>query len=266
MEIFISYAREDFDIAEKLNNDLRNKGVRTWFDKEVLLPRAFASVDIVEREGSGIPTTIRECIASNAPEPIVVQQDGFVIVKLSPSEDWKNIDATKAQREILKRREKIISGKKIMVMYSHKDEKWKDRLTTHFGVLEKQGLYTLWDDRKIEVGDDWFPEIENNLNESCVVVMIISADFLTSNFIRKQVSRILENRQKQELQIFPLIVKPCVWKKIEWLKKMQVRPKDGKALSGCTEYEIDKNLSELAIEVEEILRKDHKGNTNANMA
>ncbi|MCP4109509.1 MAG: hypothetical protein GY749_28970 [Desulfobacteraceae bacterium] len=57
------------------------------------------------------------------------------------------------------------------------------------------------------------------------------------------------------MKIFPLIVRPCAWKKIEWLEKIQVRPRDGKALSGCTEHEADVNLYELAVEVEEILTR-----------
>ena len=38
----------------------------------------------------------------------------------------------------------------VFISYSHKDEKWKNRLVTHLGVLEKEGLLDLWDDRKIE--------------------------------------------------------------------------------------------------------------------
>ncbi len=74
----------------------------------------------------------------------------------------------------------------IFISYSHKDEEWKDKLVTHLRVLEIEGSCTLWDDRKIKVGNDWFPEIEKALNEAQIVIMLITANFLTSNFIRKE--------------------------------------------------------------------------------
>ena len=42
----------------------------------------------------------------------------------------------------------------VFISYSHKDEDWKDRLRPHLGVLEKAGRITLWDDRRIDAGDD----------------------------------------------------------------------------------------------------------------
>ena len=48
---------------------------------------------------------------------------------------------------------------KIFISYSHKDDEWKDKFVTHLGVMEE---LEIWDDRKIEGGDDWFTEIENS--------------------------------------------------------------------------------------------------------
>ncbi|MCP4353093.1 MAG: TIR domain-containing protein [Desulfobacterales bacterium] len=145
---------------------------------------------------------------------------------------------------------------KIFISYSHKDEEWKDRLMTHLGVLEKQELLSAWDDQQIRIGDKISDEIEKALDTSNAAILLITADFLASDFIHaKKIPRMLEQRQEQGMKIFPMIVRPCAWKKIEWLKKIQVRPRDGKALSGCTKHEADVNLSELAVEVEEILTR-----------
>jgi len=48
----------------------------------------------------------------------------------------------------------------VFISYSHKDEKWKDRLESHLGVLAKQGLVEIWDDRRIKDSEDWYSEIE----------------------------------------------------------------------------------------------------------
>ncbi len=47
----------------------------------------------------------------------------------------------------------------VFISYSHKDEEWKDKLVDHLGVLQEEGLLKIWEDRQIEGGDDWFPEI-----------------------------------------------------------------------------------------------------------
>lgn len=71
----------------------------------------------------------------------------------------------------------------VFISYSHKDEAWKDRLVTHLGVLQSQGLLDLWDDRRIGAGQDWHQEIEQAMAAASVAVLLVSADFLTSQFI-----------------------------------------------------------------------------------
>jgi hypothetical protein len=123
------------------------------------------------------------------------------------------------------------SMKKIFISYSHKDGKWKDRLVTQLKVLALEGFCDVWDDRKIDVGDDWKPGIENALNQADIAILMVSADFLVSNFIRtEEVPRILERRKTEGLWVIPVFVKPCPWEKVEWLKKIQGEPRDGKTL------------------------------------
>ena len=87
---------------------------------------------------------------------------------------------------------------KIFISYSHKDEEWMQRVAKHFQVLEKQDMLCAWDDTKIHVGDDWLEQIENALDCVSVAILLISTDFLTSNFIlEKEVPLLLERRQKE---------------------------------------------------------------------
>jgi len=143
---------------------------------------------------------------------------------------------------------------KVFISYSHKDEDWKNRLLTHLGVLEKQGLLEIWDDRRIQGGDDWFPEIENAIKSAHIAVPLITANFLTSSFILgEEVPRLLERRNNKGLRIMPLIIRPCAWKKVKWLSPIQARPKDGRALSGGTDFQIDTDLAAFAEEICDIL-------------
>ena len=142
------------------------------------------------------------------------------------------------------------STPQVFVSYSHKDEAWKDRLVTHLNVLKHQNLIDPWDDRRIAFGDDWKAEIDTALQNARAAVLLISADFLSSDFILgEEVPKLLRQRDEEGLKIFPVIVRPCPWKTVDWLKKIQCRPKDGRALSGGNDHEIDTDLSNIAEEI-----------------
>jgi hypothetical protein len=49
---------------------------------------------------------------------------------------------------------------RVFVSYSHKDEKWKDKLSVQLGVFAAEGKLEVWDDRKITAGAEWFAEIK----------------------------------------------------------------------------------------------------------
>jgi hypothetical protein len=83
-----------------------------------------------------------------------------------------------------------------------------------------------------------------------VAVLLVSADFLTSDFILgKEVPRLLKRRDEQGLRVFPVIVRPRAWKRVKWLARMQVRPTDGRPLSGGDGHRIETDLAAVAEEV-----------------
>ncbi len=146
--------------------------------------------------------------------------------------------------------------KRVFISYSHKDEDWKERLHTQLKVLELENQLTVWEDRQIAAGDNWNPAIEQAINSAQVAILLISADFLASSFIRgEEVPRLLERRTKDGLRVIPLILKPCPWQAVPWLKAIQGRPKDNKPLSGFNAHEQDQCLSDLAMEILELTRK-----------
>lgn len=75
-------------------------------------------------------------------------------------------------------------GGTVFISYSHQDEVWKDRLVRQLRVLELEGDFDLWDDRKIAAGDDWRSDIETAMDRARAAILLISADFLISGFIR----------------------------------------------------------------------------------
>ena len=142
----------------------------------------------------------------------------------------------------------------VFVSYSRKDEAWKNRLVKQLRVLELEGDLEVWEDRQIEAGDDWLPEIEAAMARARVAVLLISADFLTSGFILgKEVPELLRRRQDEGLRIIPVIVQPCPWSAVPWLSKIQSWPKGGKELVSFTRPKAEKHLAALALEIRDLL-------------
>ncbi len=136
----------------------------------------------------------------------------------------------------------------VFISYSHKDEAWKDRLVTQLKVLQMEGIFEVWDDRRIEAGLDWFPEIEQAIQRAAVAILLISADFLTSNFILgEEIPRLLARRHKEGLRVIPLIVRPCAWKQVSWLARIQARL--------LSRGRSEQDLAALAEEVAGIVRR-----------
>lgn len=137
----------------------------------------------------------------------------------------------------------------VFISYSHKDEVWKDRLVSQLAVLEQQGHLDLWDDSRINAGDEWQEDIRESMAAAKAAVLLVSANFLTSKFIlSEEVPRLLQRRKEQGLVVFPIIVKPCAWQTVDWLSRMQVRPKNAKPLSSHVGAKRDEAMAEIALE------------------
>ncbi|MCP5104372.1 MAG: toll/interleukin-1 receptor domain-containing protein, partial [bacterium] len=135
-------------------------------------------------------------------------------------------------------------------------EAWKDRVVTHLKGLQLEDYCLPWDDRQIKPGDKWRQKIEDALTGTHIAVLLISPDFLASDFIiDEEIPVILERSKNQGLRVIPLVVKPCVWKSIQWLSALQVTPKDGKPLSPKEDHEIDADLTELAERIVSLIRE-----------
>lgn len=148
----------------------------------------------------------------------------------------------------------------IFISYSHKDEIWKDRLRPHLGALEKAGRIVVWDDRKIDAGDTWYPEIKTAMEQAAVAVCLISADFLDSAFcVKEEVPYFLQRRERDGLVIIPVLLRPCPWRAIDWLKDLQMLPRDYKSVSADFKDDWDTVFALVAERVFEIINNpDYK--------
>jgi internalin A len=120
---------------------------------------------------------------------------------------------------------------RLFYSYSHKDEHLRDELETHLKLLQRQGLIQNWHDRRILPGSDWEDDIDDNLERADIILLLISADFIASDYCyAKEMTRALERHEKGEATVIPIILRDINWQAAPFAR-LGVLPKDGKAIT-----------------------------------
>lgn len=119
----------------------------------------------------------------------------------------------------------------VFFSYSHADEVLRDQLEMHLSLLKRQGHVTAWHDRRILAGDELDPAIKENLESSDVILLLVSANFIGSDYCySKEMERAIERHNVGEARVIPVILRPCDWHSAPF-GKLMATPKDGKAIT-----------------------------------
>jgi len=143
---------------------------------------------------------------------------------------------------------KTIHNKQIFISYSREDKRWLKRLLVHLKPLSFKGVQ-VWYDDEIRLGDDWPAEIQNAIETSQMAICLISKHFLASEYIHKREIPEILLRHKEGMKIIPVYLSPCVWKYENWLKNIQMFPKDGIPMSKKHIEEQEDILTEIVHEI-----------------
>ncbi len=134
----------------------------------------------------------------------------------------------------------------IFISYSKFDDEAKAFVARQLGVLRHIGNVEIWDDSAIGVGDDWFDKIDANLKCCSVAVLLISADFLGSEFCMKdEVPVLLKRREREGMMIAPILLRHCAWDIVPWLKAIQMQPRRDVPLLTLDQHGQERELTEV---------------------
>jgi len=114
----------------------------------------------------------------------------------------------------------------LFVSYSHRDEALRDELARHLAVLERQHVIAGWHDRRIGAGNDWQGAIDERLNRAQIILLLISADFLSSHYCRdREMTLALTRHDAGEARVIPVLLRDVDWRG-EPFAHLQMVPKD----------------------------------------
>jgi hypothetical protein len=140
---------------------------------------------------------------------------------------------------------------KVFISYSHKDEHYRDELEKHLVMLRRNGLIQTWTDRKILPGQEWGKEISTELEASDIIVLLVSSDFLASDYCFDiEVRQAMKQHEQGSSTVVPIILRPCDWHDAPF-GVLQGLPKDAKPIK---EYsDIDSAFLEVVKGLKKIL-------------
>ena len=119
----------------------------------------------------------------------------------------------------------------MFISYSHKDEEYKDALLEHMASLRRTGEVEEWHDRKIEPGKNWKNEISQHLHNSTIIIFLISASFINSDYcVEVEAKTAFEKHLKGEALLIPIVIRPTHWNDSEFAN-IQSLPKDSKPVT-----------------------------------
>ena len=119
---------------------------------------------------------------------------------------------------------------KIFIAYARKDVEYLNQLRTYLAPLERNKTIEIWYDGEIVPGTEWENEIKTHLQTADIIVLLVSANSLASDYFHdKEMMKALERHRNNEVVVVPVILSACDWKGTE-LKDLQALPKDGKTV------------------------------------
>ncbi len=117
---------------------------------------------------------------------------------------------------------------KLFYSYSHRDEALRRKLETHLKILVRKKIISSWHDRDIGAGAEWAEEIDVHLKTADIILLLVSADFIASDYIwGKEMEPALERHAVGISRVIPVILRPADWKDAPF-GQLQALPKDGR--------------------------------------
>jgi hypothetical protein len=144
----------------------------------------------------------------------------------------------------------------VFISYSHEDAEYFSELSPHLEVLEKNKLIEFWADTKINPGEKWQDKIEAALTSAKIAILLISVDFLNSQFITdNELPPLLAAAEGEGVKILPVILRPCILHKN--LSRFRAINSPSRPLSAMEEYEREEIWVKVVEAITEAMAPQH---------
>ena len=168
-------------------------------------------------------------------------------------------DAVDHAAEVITRYRRIVpklDREHIFISYAHKDKQWLKRLKKHMRDDYSACLLQLWDDTRIQAGDNWENEIRTALASSRIAVLMVSSNFLESEYInKKELDYLLSILDREDVRLIWFTLDDCKYHQLRW-KNIQAAYDLDKPLADLTDIEQEKALDRICSQIADAFNID----------
>ncbi len=119
----------------------------------------------------------------------------------------------------------------VFISYSHQDKELRNELDKHLSNLKRQRIITSWYDGYISPGTEWEPQIMEHLRSAQIILLLVSADFMASDFCYSiEMTQAIARHDANQARVIPILLRPTDLKGSP-LTKFKVLPTDAKAIT-----------------------------------
>ena len=140
----------------------------------------------------------------------------------------------------------------VFIGYSKADTPFLEQLRKQLTAVERVGLVDAWHDGEIEVGSNREESIIKAMNDSEIIILLISADFIASEFnYEKEMKWAMALHEQKKVTVIPVILKDCTWKYAPFAK-LNVLPRGGIPVTDAHWKTLDSAFKQVVEEVVKI--------------
>ena len=119
----------------------------------------------------------------------------------------------------------------VFISYAHEDLTYLKELEKHLANLKRQNIIAAWYDGDIKPGTEWETQIMQHLNNAQIILLLVSADFINSDFCYGiELQQALARHDDGQARVIPIIVRPVDWTGAPFAK-LQALPTSAKPVT-----------------------------------
>lgn len=125
-------------------------------------------------------------------------------------------------------------GALVFFCYARRDKWLGGELEKHLSNLKYRGLIDTWHDQELRAGAEWMLEVDTLLDRSHIILILLSADFMASEYCYgKVMTRALERHKQKAASVIPILLRPVDWRGAPFAK-LRMLPSNGKPITRWT--------------------------------
>lgn len=218
-------------VYAEIANELEYSGARAGVGGDTRIP-----VTLKTFEFDVATVTIEEIVnqeALNSENTVELESFEFETIKINSS--GQEIERAKGTVryfiEYLSREVNNREPIQVFFSYSHQDEDLREALGVHLALLKRQNVIAMWHDRRVVSESDLFTGINSNLQSATVMLLLVSASFLASDYCYgSEIQQAMERHARGEARVIPIILKPCDWEAAPF-GKLPALPRNAKPIT-----------------------------------